>query len=105
MTSVVDIHKKNGIQPLFDIYIGRRIQYHKTFTDDSKWRNRSKTLEEYEAWVRENLWDDLEELRNRKLGCWCVTTTELEPVRCHGQVLMKLLLEKGGLSRLGKTSQ
>ena len=94
MTSVVDIHMKNGIRPEYDVYIGRSIRYHKTFKKDSKWRNRSKTLEDYEAWVIENLWHDLEELRDKRLGCWCVTTAELEPVQCHGQILMKLIALK-----------
>jgi hypothetical protein len=91
---VVDIHKKNGKRAEFDVYIGRKIRYHKEFVEDSKWRNRSKTLEEYEDWVRQNLWNDLDELKGKTLGCWCVNTRELEPVECHGQVLMRLLLEK-----------
>lgn len=93
MSEVVDIHKKNSKRAEFDVYIGRKIQYHKEFTEDSKWRNRSKNLEEYEQWVRKNLWDSLHELSGKKLGCWCVTTKELEPIKCHGQILMKILLE------------
>ena len=94
MSMVVDVHKKNGKRAEFDVYIGRKIRYHREFTEDSKWRNRSKDLEEYEQWVRQNLWDDLDELRGKVFGCWCVTTRELEPVGCHGQVLMRLVLEK-----------
>jgi len=94
MSEVVDIHKYNGFRPEFDIYIGRSIQYHKEFKKDSKWRNRSKTLKEYEQWVRANLWDDLDELKGKVLGCWCIFTKEIEPVKCHGQILMKLVREK-----------
>lgn len=94
MIRVVDIHKKKGIRPHFDVYIGRRIQYHDEFTEDSKWRNRSVSLAAYERWVRENRWDDLHELQGKVLGCWCVTTTGILPLRCHGQVLMKLVREK-----------
>ncbi len=96
MSSIVDIHKKNGVRPEFDVYIGRRIQYHKEFIKDSKWRNRSTTLKEYEQWIRDFFWDDLDELKGKRLGCWCITTTELEPVQCHGQILMKLIREIQG---------
>jgi hypothetical protein len=95
MSMVVDIHKISGVRPSFDIYIGRRIQYHSEFTQDSKWANRFyRDLAGYERHVREDLWNDLGELDGKVLGCWCVTTDQLEPVRCHGQVLMKLLREK-----------
>jgi hypothetical protein len=94
MSMVVDIHKKNGKRPHFDVYIGRRIQYHEEFARDSKWRNRSKTLRAYETYVRQYLWDDLDELDGKVLGCWCITTDKTTPRVCHGQVLMKLLREK-----------
>ena len=96
MSMVVDIHKKNGIRPEFDVYIGRRIQYHKEFTRDSKWANRSPTLAAYEDTIRitDRLWNALDELKGKRLGCWCITTDKIEPLRCHGQVLMKLLREK-----------
>lgn len=94
MSMVVDIHKIDGETPEYDVYIGRSIRYHQKFTSDSIWRNRSKTLEEYEQWVRDNLWYRLDELKDKILGCWCVTTKKLEPVECHGQILMKLVLEK-----------
>ena len=95
MSMVVDIHKRGGFRPPFDVYIGRRIQYHDEFIKDSKWANRFyDDLEAYETHVREHLWDDLDELDAKVLGCWCVTTKETEPVQCHGQVLMRLLREK-----------
>lgn len=96
MIRVVDIHVVNGVRPHYDVYIGRKVQYHKTFTEDSKWRNRSVSLEAYEDTIRitDRLWNSLDELRDKVLGCWCVTTTGTEPLRCHGQVLMKLVREK-----------
>jgi len=94
MSMVVDIHKKNGIRPEFDVYIGRRVRYHEEFTEDSKWANRSKTLEDYLIHIEQDLWNDLDELKGKKLGCWCITTSEITPLRCHGQILMKLILEK-----------
>ena len=96
MSEVVDIHKKSGKRKHFDVYIGRRIQYHDEFTEDSKWANRSPTLQAYEEAIRvtERLWDALDELDGKILGCWCVNTREVTPLKCHGQVLMKLLREK-----------
>jgi len=96
MTRVVDIHKRKGVRPTFDVYIGRRIQYHKEFTEDSIWANRSSSLEAYENWIRNmpRLWNQLLDLKGKVLGCWCTNTAELEPVLCHGQILMKLILEK-----------
>ena len=91
MSCVIDIHKIKGIRPDFDVYIGRVVRYHKEFTKDSKWRNRSKTLEEYEQWVRKNLWNDLNELIGKKLGCWCDVQNG---VLCHGLILLKLIKEK-----------
>ena len=96
MSMVVDIHKKNGKRAHFDVYIGRRIQYHKEFTEDSIWANRSSSLEAYELWIRNcvRLSQRLHELEGKILGCWCVNTKELEPVKCHGQILMKILRER-----------
>lgn len=96
MSMVVDIHKKNGKRKHFDVYIGRKIQYHKEFIRDSIWANKSPTLKDYEAWIRLTLWNRLDELKGKVLGCWCTNTRELEPVKCHGQILMKLLKEKEG---------
>ena len=94
MSQVVDIHMVNGARPHYDVYIGRRVRYTE-FKADSKWANYFyKDLRGYELHVRAHLWNDLEELRGKVLGCWCVTTDKLEPLQCHGQVLMKLLREK-----------
>lgn len=101
-TSVVDIHKKNGERPEFDIYIGRKVRYTE-FTKDSKWCNPRLTLEEYELYIRDCIdkfpeYYDLNELKGKRLGCWCITTSEIpdkiEDMVCHGQVLMKLIREK-----------
>ncbi len=94
MNSVVDIHKKDGIRPEFDIYIGRRVRW-LDFTSDTKWGNYwGRDLSKYERMARLHLWDDLEELEGKILGCWCITTDKTYPVKCHGQILMKLLREK-----------
>ena len=91
MSEVVDIHKVRGKTPEFDVYIGRRVRY--TDYKASKWANYKATLEEYEAHVRKDLIWDLWELVGKRLGCWCITTREISPVACHGQVLMKLIKE------------
>ena len=40
---------------------------------------------------------NIEELRGRNLGCWCVpaaSTLDSEPTVCHGQILLRLLHDK-----------
>lgn len=93
-TTLVDIHKVKRVRPQFDVYIGRHVRYQPEWPN-TKWGNKFfKQLDRYEEYVRQNLWEDLEELRGKRLGCWCITTDQLEPVQCHGQILMKLLIEK-----------
>ena len=104
-TSVVDIHKKQGNRPAFDVYIGRAVAYTE-FTEDSQWCNPYRVknyttpracLSDYYLYIRGQIANgfNLRELAGKKLGCWCITTDKLEPYKCHGQVLMKLLQEAG----------
>ena len=98
MSCVIDIHKIKGIRPDFDVYIGRDIRFHKEFTIPSKWCNPRLTLEEYELYIRHCIKEDpdfydLNELKGKRLGCWCITTDKLIPLKCHGQILMKLVRE------------
>jgi hypothetical protein len=99
-TSVVDLHKIKGIRPSFDIYIGRAVK-RTEFIEDSIWGNPNLTLPEYEISIRDKIRDDpvkynLRELVGKKLGCWCLTTDNFdEPMRCHGQILLKLIKELG----------
>lgn len=95
MSMVVDIHKKKGIRPEYDIYIGRKVRF-VDWTYNSKWGNYDygKDLKGYESYIRAVWCDDLDELVGKKLGCWCITTDKIEPLKCHGQILMKLLKEK-----------
>ena len=46
-------------------------------------------LGQYEEYVRKDLWNDLGELANKTMGCWCEDQTN-----CHGKVLQKLYKEK-----------
>lgn len=97
-TRIVDIHKKKGKRPEYDIYIGRDVK--RTELILSKWHNPRLTLEEYELYIRHKIEEmpeyyNLNELKGKKLGCWCgITTDKLEPLVCHGQILLKLIKEK-----------
>ena len=80
----------------FDVYIGREVPEHGLLA--SKWGNpfimkdegdaeRDRAVAAYKKWVVEQpaLIASLEELRGRRLGCWCA------PKRCHGDVLVELI--------------
>ena len=74
----------------FTLYIGRRFAEFKA----SKWENPFSTLHRfdsirrYEVYARRELWNDLHELDNQTLGCWC------KPKACHGDVLKRLREEQ-----------
>ena len=79
------------------IYIGRDMTVYVKGAIGSKWANPfsvkkyglEKCLELYENHIRTtNLFNKLEELEGKILGCWC------HPNKCHGDILIKLLLEK-----------
>jgi hypothetical protein len=66
--------------------------------------DRKSVITQYEEYIREKLDDgdipafELEALRNKNLGCWCVDTPvtynpDRDSWRCHGQVLLQLLEE------------
>ncbi len=92
--SVVDIHKKKGVRPFFDIYIGRAVP-HTEFTKDSLWANPFRgdfAVESYEKYIRERIKTlpniyCIESLQGKILGCWC------KPKPCHGDILIKILKE------------
>jgi Domain of unknown function (DUF4326) len=65
----------------------------------SKWRNpfiididgtREEVIIKYKNWImtQPELLNSLDELKNKKLGCWCY------PKACHGNVLINLLESK-----------
>ena len=109
ITSVVNIKKINlkarGIADALawstrenSLYIGRAMRYVPGATNTSFWANpysverygRDQCLALYEKYVRADLelWSKLDELEGKELGCWCC------PEPCHGNVLIRLLLEK-----------
>ena len=80
-----------------NIYIGREMSFYVAGAKGSKWKNpfpvkkfgREGCLDKYEEMVRNgDLWDDLEELSGKTLGCWC------HPEPCHGHILRRLFKEK-----------
>lgn len=108
MSKVVNVRKKNLNKqnvPDFEewskdtnnLYIGRNMSFYVKGAVGSKWSNpytvKKYGLEEclkmYENYVRNtpSLYDNLLELDNKTLGCWCA------PEPCHGDVLIKLLKE------------
>jgi hypothetical protein len=89
-TTVVNIRKRKGFGPEYDILIGR----------PSKWGNpyvvgrhgsRSVVIAKYAAWVvqQSGLMAALPELKGKRLGCWCA------PLPCHGDLLAALADEEG----------
>lgn len=82
------------------LYIGRNMNVYVPGTYASKWKNPysvkqyglEKCLELYEHHIiNSNLYNQLEELEGKVLGCWC------HPNKCHGDILIKLLKEKNGI--------
>jgi hypothetical protein len=84
----------NRYKEEFDVYIGRDARI-----GDPKWGNPFKNplepihekLEKYEQYIRDNMWDQLDELKDKRLGCTC------KPKPCHGDILVKLVNEKFGI--------
>jgi hypothetical protein len=80
----------------YDVYIGRPSKWGNPFSHEGdnlaqfKVATRREAVEQYEIWIRNNpvLMDELWELEDKVLGCWC------KPKSCHGDILIKLLQEK-----------
>lgn len=72
----------------FDIYIGRPSKWGNPFVI-GKDGTREEVIDKYENWIKtQPLMNDLHELKNKTLGCWCKPTNP-----CHGDVLVKLANE------------
>lgn len=80
----------------FDVYIGRDVPEHAI--RGSEWGNpfvmlddsdaeRDRVVAAYRDWIatRPELMSRLEDLRGKRLACWCA------PRACHGDVLVELL--------------
>ncbi len=76
-----------------DVYIGRfNRRRGRPIYPRSKWANpfkdgtREEVIEKYREHLRTSgLINQIEELRGKRLGCWCA------PAPCHGEVLIELL--------------
>jgi hypothetical protein len=84
-TTIVNIHHKVP----YDVYIGRGSKWGNPFKI-GKDGTRDEVIEKYAQYIADNeyLIGSLEELRGKRLGCYCA------PKRCHGDVLIELLGEK-----------
>lgn len=98
VTEIVDLHKKYGKRPDYDIYIGRIVEGTE-FTKDSIWANPFhgvNALKFYYSYILHKIITypkkyDLQSLVNKKLGCWCLNTKKVYPLQCHGQILLFLI--------------
>ena len=92
-TVVVNLRKND-----YDVYIGRGSKWGNPFTH-IKDRNtkaehivatRTEALNRYREWIKEQpmLLNSLEELRGKRLGCYC------KPKTCHGDILVELLTQR-----------
>lgn len=78
----------------YTLYIGRPSKWGNPFSFKANTiakfvvPTRQESVDRYEEYARENLWDSLEELNGKVMGCWC------KPLACHGDILIKLFIEK-----------
>lgn len=80
----------------FDIYIGRPTKWGNPYSHKPSGTlasyvvaTRDEAIDAYRKWITEgegkHLLNDLHELKDKTLGCWC------KPKSCHGDVLIELL--------------
>ena len=93
MMSANVVHNQNDE---YDVYIGREVPEFNlvgskwgnpfVLTDDSD-AERHRSIASYREWIvtQAELMSSLEELRGKRLACWCA------PLACHGDVLVELL--------------
>jgi hypothetical protein len=69
-----------------DVYIGRPSIFGNPFII-GKDGTREEVIQKYREWIltQPQILDKLQELRGKKLGCWC------SPKKCHGDVLVELI--------------
>lgn len=98
MSSIVNIKDTLDFDPrnnLNDAYIGRSFLYQGRYFPGSKWSNpfhvgrdgtRKDCIRKYHEYlISSGLIHAIEELRGKRLGCWC------KPLPCHGDLLIYLL--------------
>ena len=95
------LNKRTDKIPPGAVYVGRPSKWGNPFTigrdaGGTYW-SREDVINLYRAWLLDrnsssNLIDDIEELRNKDLVCWCA------PLPCHADILLKLANSEEGLT-------
>lgn len=71
----------------YDVYIGRPYKWGNPF-EIGKDGTREEVCQKYKDWITQGdgkyLLNDLHELKDKILGCWC------HPKQCHGDILHEL---------------
>ena len=94
MSNITVVHHKKEHH---DIYIGRPSKWENPFILGVD-GNRPEVIRKYHDWIihQPQLINDLHELDNKILGCWC------KPLKCHGDIL--ILLRENQLLELDDTA-
>lgn len=89
-TTIVNVKREKC-----DVHIGRPSKWGNPFIIGRD-GNRAEVIAKYRAWIvtQAHLMAALEELRGKKLGCYC------KPAACHGDILVELLGETPTQGRL-----
>jgi Domain of unknown function (DUF4326) len=115
MTTIVNVKKqyliKNGYKDFEDwardpnhVYIGREMSFYVKGAKKSKWANPfpvkkygvDECLKLYKDYILNNakLLNELHELENKELGCWCKdenNINQINQISCHGDILIELI--------------
>lgn len=91
METTVVVNIKTG-EP-FDVFVGRPSKWGNIYSHlprtaaKFKTKTREEAIEKYRAYLlsRPDLLADIEELRGKRLGCFCA------PLACHSDVLIEIL--------------
>ena len=103
-TTLEDVSFKEWLEDSKNIYIAGNIKKYSGNEEakESIWFHRrlsyklykkditiKEFLEQYEKFIRKKLWNKLDTLEGKNLGCWCQ-----DQEKCHGSILIKLFNEK-----------
>jgi len=86
----------------YDVYIGRPSIWGNPYSHKEgtlakyKVDTREEAIQRYKTHLLDNpdLLAKIEELRGKTLGCWC------RPQRCHGDIIIEVLEDRGNILRL-----
>ena len=85
MTTLINLHHENC-----DVRIDRTTRFGNPFDHNKLGITREECVLRYKKWFlnkvgEKTFFDKVVELKNRRLGCWCV------PLLCHGHVILEYL--------------